>query len=496
VIVDAGQKIIVSLYGAATPMRAGGQFAGPLLSPLPRRRARTADAPYAGGVKRLVRTVAAGGVLAGLLAGCSGGDVPQVEVVEVVRSDVVEVVDAPGTIAARATSTVSAPADATVEAVLVEDGATVTKGQILVRLASPSAQARLRTAETAAANAAGARVAVPRADLRPLQAQVDAAAHDSFAAGRAAAAQLGDPELRRQAEAQVAEAEARYRAASAATAQAVEQVGAGLGSLEQALDALGASQRAQAAAAVTAARATVEALTVTAPLDGVVTLGGAPVAAGGDDLAGLVGSLPEGFQGQAELALGGGGGGPSTTSVGLAVGAPVSTGSPLLTVTDLSTLTVLAEVDETDVLLVQPGVTATVEVDAVPDATYRASVSSVDVAPTTSARGGVSYRVRLGLEPGVLGDGEAPAPLPGMSAVVDLQVRTAVRALAVPTSAVVRDGGDDVVFVVEDGTAVRRPVVVGAQGPDEVEVVRGVEAGERVVARDADRLSDGQPVDP
>jgi hypothetical protein len=126
-------------------------------------------------------------------------------------------------------------------------------------------------------------------------------------------------------------------------------------------------------------------------------------------------------------------------------------------------------------------------------------VTSVDVAPTTSARGGVSYRVRLDLGQGTTGDGPAPTPRPGMSAVVDLQVRSSADdALAVPVSAVVRDGAgrldEAVVLVVEDGRVERRVARLGAQGEDRVEVVSGVEAGERVVARDADRLADGQRV--
>jgi HlyD family secretion protein len=434
-----------------------------------------------------------------LLAACSGEQTPQVQVVEVVRGDVAEVVDAPGAVAARATSTVSAPADATVEAVLVQDGAAVRKGDVLLRLASPAAQQRLASAMTAQANAAAAQVSAPAADLSGLQHEVEVAAHSSFAAARAAAAQVSDPDLRRSAELQVAEAQARFAAASAAARAAAAQVGAGVGELASALDALSAGQRAQAAAAVAGARATVDALTVLAPIDGIVTLGGAQAggAAAGGDVGGLLSSLPEGLRGQAEQAIGGvGAPPPATTSAGLSVGSPVSSGTALLTVTDLSGLTVTAEVDETDVLLVKPGVQAVVELDAVPDATYPAAVTSVDVAPTTSTRGGVSYRVRLSLDAGTGPDGEpAPSPLPGMSAVVDLQVRTARAAVAVPTSAVVRDEGEDVVFVVQDDRAVRREVVLGAQGEDSVEVQRGVAPGDRVVARDADRLRDGQPVE-
>jgi RND family efflux transporter MFP subunit len=227
-----------------------------------------------------------------------------------------------------------------------------------------------------------------------------------------------------------------------------------------------------------------------------VTLGAVAGAGGGTDLGALVSSLPEGVQGAASAAIGGAGApAPTTTSPGLPVGSPVSSGQPLLTVTDLSGLSVAAEVDETDVLLVKPGVRATIELDAVPDATYPGVVTSVDVAPTTSSRGGVSYRVRLSLGQGTTADDQpAPSPLPGMSAVVDLQVRTARAALAVPTSAVVRDEGQDVVFLVQDGRAVRREVVLGAQGEETVEVVRGLEQGDRVVGRDADRLTDGAQI--
>lgn len=427
-------------------------------------------------------------------------DAPRVQVAEVTRASVAEVVEAPGNVTARATATMTAPAQAVVEAVLVRDGEQVTAGQVLVRLASDSAQERLRAAQTAAANAAAADVDLPRADLSAQQDQLDAAAQASFAAGRAAAAQAQDPEQRAAAERQVDEAERQYRASAAAARAAVEQANAGIGSVEAALDAVAGAQRAQAAAAVRAARDVVDALTVRAPIDGVVTLGGGAAGDGQGDLSGLVDGLPSEVQDQAEQLLGGGGaaGAPQTTSTELAVGQAVSSGAALLTVTDVSALTVTAEVDETDVLLVTTGVQATVELDAVPGASYPATVTSVDVTPTASGRGGVGYRVRLALLPGTTADGEpAPTPKPGMSAVVGLQVRSSGEgALSVPAAAVVRDGPDDAVLVVVDGRVQRRTVELGAQGEERVEVLDGVEAGERVVARDADRLRDGQPVDP
>ena len=78
-----------------------------------------------------------------------------------------------------------------------------------------------------------------------------------------------------------------------------------------------------------------------------------------------------------------------------------------------------------------------------------------------------------------------------MSAVADLQVRTARDAVSVPASAVVRDGNRDAVWVQDGRVARRRVVTLGTQGEDVVEVSKGLLAGERVVVRGADRVRDG-----
>ena len=442
-------------------------------------------------VKRLAVLVAA----TLLAAGCGGSSLTRVVLAPVERADVAEVVDAPGAVTARATSTQTAPADGTVAAILVRDGQRVRKGDVLLRLDSPAAQERLRQALAGAANAAGARVRLPPPNLFPLLGAVDGAADAAFAAGRSAAAQIPDPAARARAEAQLAAAQNRYRLASSAAGAAVGQAGSGVGSLETAINAVAGAQRVQAAASVTVAEQTITALTVRAPLAGTVTLGGSAPAAGRSDLSGLVAQLPAAVQGQAQQALGGGSDAPRTATDALSVGTPVASGAALVTVTDLSGLSVSAEVDETDVLLVRPGVRARIEVDAVPGASYPGLVTAVDLAPTTSARGGVSYRVRVTLLPGRTGDDtRAPTPRPGMSAVVTLQVRTALQAQSVPSAAVVRDGRHDAVVVVTGGRARLRRVVVGASGSDRVQILRGLGEGDRVVVRDADRLRDGQAV--
>jgi len=296
----------------------------------------------------------------------------------------------------------------------------------------------------------------------------------------------------------VARGEAEYAAARAQAQVAVGRFNAGIGSLSDALASLSGAQRIQTRAAVAIAERTVAGLTVRAPIDGVVALASG-AGGGGADVSGLLGQLPAEAQGQASALLGGGGSGGLGTAGGgmagsaLTEGTPVQSGATLLTITDVSELSLTAEVDETDVLLVRPGVSADVELDAVPGATYDAKVRVVGVSPTTSTRGGVSYSVRLTLGGGTAADGEpAPRPRPGMSAVVRLRVRSVTDAVAIPSSAVVRDGNRDTLWVVANGKAHRRAVQLGAEGDAFVEVREGVKPGDRVVIRGAERVREGQ----
>jgi HlyD family secretion protein len=160
----------------------------------------------------------------------------------------------------------------------------------------------------------------------------------------------------------------------------------------------------------------------------------------------------------------------------------------------VSELGLQGEVDETDVLLVAPGVAADVELDAAPGVRYRATVRTVDLLPTPSARGGVAYRIRLAFTPGPAEGEQPPTPRPGMSAVAHLRVRTAESAVAVPASAVFTSDLGETVWVLREGRAQRQRVEVGVQGEDLVEIRSGVAPGDRVVTAGTDRVSADQEV--
>jgi HlyD family secretion protein len=443
-------------------------------------------------VRRPVGALAAAALAMSVLAGCTSGDDGDVVLGTVGRSTVTEVVEAPATVSARATAEVTAAADGRVARLPVREGQRVRAGRLLVRLDSPQAQRGLRAARQADAEAASAGdIVVPSTGLSEAGVQADARARRAFMRARESARRIPDRQLRRQALSAVDASAAQYSAASAQAQDAVRRFEAGIGSLADALSSLSAAQRVQTRAAVLAAERTVAALVVRAPISGTVSLSGGDGSSTQTDPQGLVDQLPQSLQDQAGQLLGGSSAGTVTGT--LAAGQPVRAGQTLMTVTDASELSLTAQVDETDVLLVERGVEATAELDAVPDAAYPATVTTIDPRPTASSRGGVTYIVRLALAIGTLADGTiAPVPRPGMSAVVDLRVRTAPDAVAVPAPAVFRDGRRDAVWVVKNDTARKRLVRVGAQGQDRVQVLEGLAEGERVVVRGADRVTDGQ----
>ncbi len=260
--------------------------------------------------------------------------------------------------------------------------------------------------------------------------------------------------------------------------------------LNQAVESATAGQRVQAQAAAEALDAQADELVVSAPFAGTVQLGEAAAADGGavppgvpPELAGAVGSL-------GGLAGGDGGGGT------LRVGAPVTAGQTLFSVYDLSQLYVTADVDEVDAPQVKPGQSATVLVDAFPDATFDGIVEEINVAAEVTEAGGVGYPVRIR----ILGPADGSPKVKrralrvGMTASAEIDTKTATSDLVVPSRALLRRDGGDVVYVVRDGRVAVVDVKVIALGEDRAAVRGDLRPDERVVVAGYEDLVDGDRV--
>jgi multidrug efflux pump subunit AcrA (membrane-fusion protein) len=442
--------------------------------------------------RRRVRTLLVAIVLLPPLTAASCGDEPSGFTVGAAAvGSVAEIVEASGSVTARAAATVSAPAQGTLAELRYDAGDQVRKGTVVAVIESPAAEQRLEQAARAvdAASAGGVPADSGTAGFTDARHRTDQRADKAFTEARDAAGQITDADLKAALLAQVKAAQQQYEAASDAAGAAVRSAQRGVASLGQAVNALGTAQRLQAQQAYDLAEAAVDALTLRAPVSGVVQLGG--TASGGSS------SLTDLLADPAAAAAAGAPAQAPAAGVDTAVpeGATVGPGTPILTIVDTGKLGLAAEVDETDVLLVAAGGKATAELDAATGATYQATVRAVDLLPTTSARGGVSYRVRLTLGKGTYADGRpAPAPRPGMSAIVRLQVRQATDAVTVPASAVVSADGRTTIWTVRGGRAEQVPVTLGVQGEDIVEVVSGVGAGQQIIVGGADQVTPGQTV--
>ena len=89
-------------------------------------------------------------------------------------------------------------------------------------------------------------------------------------------------------------------------------------------------------------------------------------------------------------------------------------------------------------------------------------------------------------------DGVLPV---GTTVQADIEAETAGDAIVIPASAVVRAESKPLVYVLgTDGKAHRREVEIGLAGTDEVQVLSGVEASEKVVVKGQTGLPDGAAV--
>jgi RND family efflux transporter MFP subunit len=105
-----------------------------------------------------------------------------------------------------------------------------------------------------------------------------------------------------------------------------------------------------------------------------------------------------------------------------------------------------------------------------------------------------SARVRLALRPSSSVPRPSSLPPLGLPIEVAITVMTREAAVAVPASALVRDGDGYVLFVVSGKKAARREVKTGAISSETAEILSGVAAGETVVTSGQDGLPDGAAV--
>ncbi len=143
-------------------------------------------------------------------------------------------------------------------------------------------------------------------------------------------------------------------------------------------------------------------------------------------------------------------------------------------ITDLSRVWVLADAYETDLGRIRTGMTATLSLEAFPNKTFKGKVIFIDPildAKTRTAKVRLEFANPKGeLKPEMFGE-------------VTMQAEKR-EGLRIPADAVIDSGTRKVVFVaLDEGKFQPREIEVGSVSGDQVEVVSGLKAGDKVVTR-------------
>lgn len=142
---------------------------------------------------------------------------------------------------------------------------------------------------------------------------------------------------------------------------------------------------------------------------------------------------------------------------------------------------------ERDVSRVQLGLKARVYVDAQPDKVFEGVVDNIQPVVTGTSRTATA-QIRIENPEGLL--------LPGMFARIRIVLFSKQNTIVVPTETVQGGEGDSWVYVVDEATELvsKRPIQIGYERPDYVQVDVGLEEGELVALSGFDRLEEGAKV--
>jgi RND family efflux transporter MFP subunit len=166
-------------------------------------------------------------------------------------------------------------------------------------------------------------------------------------------------------------------------------------------------------------------------------------------------------------------------------GALASPGVPLVTVEDVRHFRLDASVDESEITAVQPGAAVPVTLDALAGETLQGKVRQIVPVADPAAR---SFLVKIELP----ADARLRSGLFGRARFA----RGQRQALLVPAQAVVKRGQLQAVYIVDsEKIAALRYVVLGRPQDGQVEVLSGLNPGDRVIAQPGDRDLAGRRVE-
>lgn len=168
-----------------------------------------------------------------------------------------------------------------------------------------------------------------------------------------------------------------------------------------------------------------------------------------------------------------------------------NTRGSVVTIVDPNSLEVEADINESSIGKITPGLRAEVTLDALPGEKLAAEVRKI-IPTADRQKATVKVKVRfIEIDPRILPDMNAKATFMQKP---DQNGKTEASRVTVPKSAINQRDGKTIVFVFNNGQVVAQQVTVGNEFGDRVEIKQGLAGGEQVIIRGAENLADGSRV--
>jgi len=166
-------------------------------------------------------------------------------------------------------------------------------------------------------------------------------------------------------------------------------------------------------------------------------------------------------------------------------GAFVTTTAPLIRIVAMDVVKVAVPVVEGELAQIRPGSHAEIRVDTYPDELFRGSV--VRISPTVDAQTRTAdVEIQVGNHDHRL--------KPGMFARASLIVQRRDGVLLLSKDSLLREKSASRVFVHDNGKASLKEIMLGLEGEQYIEVLKGLQEGDEVIVAGHYELTDGMPV--
>ncbi|MFT5284705.1 MAG: HlyD family secretion protein [Planctomycetota bacterium] len=158
-------------------------------------------------------------------------------------------------------------------------------------------------------------------------------------------------------------------------------------------------------------------------------------------------------------------------------------GNTMFTLPDLREMQVLVQIHEADIIQVEMGMLATISVETNKGEVFTGKVTEIAKVATDQGRGreensNKTFEVEISMD---LTDTKLRA---GVTSKVDIQIGEYEDLLQVPIHAVFPEAGSFLCFVFANGTIEERKIEIGRNNSHSVEVIKGLDEGDRVLLYD------------